>query len=158
VTIRLTTIVVLISLSAVASACHGGSPTGASTSFPTSGISSSDLAVTAVDISDAGQDALGRWQYSATVHLRETANIDVTVTSLAAWAVLGSTVLAQQRDDRLALSVPANSTNTATLALVIDTRVESTALRVEATVWFRDANGRSGVVSNSPGCRGCWDY
>jgi hypothetical protein len=157
VAIRLTTIVVLISVSAVASACHGGSPTGASTS-PTSGISSSDLAVTAVDIFDAGQDALGRWQYSATVHLRETANIDVTVTSLAAWAVLGSTVLAQQRDDRLALSVPANSTNTATLAFVIDTRVESTALRVEATVWFRDANGRSGVASNSRGCRGCWDY
>jgi hypothetical protein len=114
--------------------------------------------VTSVDISDAGQDALGHWQYKATGHLRETANIDVTVTSLAAWAVLGSTVLAQQRDDRLALSVPANSTNNVTLAFVIDTRVESTALRVEATVWFRDANGRSGVASNSPGCRGCWNY
>jgi len=109
-------------------------------------------------VSDAGQGALGDWQYKVTVHLRETGGVDMTVTNIQVQALFGSNILATGSVIPM-LSVLGNSSSDAGLVFAADTHVaDLSALTVGMTAQFRDANGNTGSVSNSFTCFGCWDY
>ena len=84
--------ILLISVWAViASGCAGGptAPTTATAPTPAPSVSTpGNLAITSVAVTDAGQDALGHWEYKVTVHLRETAGVDLTATYIYAQALV----------------------------------------------------------------------
>jgi hypothetical protein len=114
--------------------------------------------VTSAAVNDAGQDALGNWQYKFTVFLRETGGVNTTVTNLHVQARLGSDFLASASAIPM-VSVFANSSGEAGLIFAANTHVTSLAtLTVDMTVQFTDANGNTGAISSSGSCFGCWDY
>ena len=69
-----TTVVFVVAISALFLACSNNGPTAPSNNSPTppSSSSLSDLKITLMTVSDAGQDASGHWQYNGTVRLLET--------------------------------------------------------------------------------------
>ena len=154
--------IVLISvLTVIASGC-AGEPTAPSTrgnaGGPTAASTRGNLRITSMGISDAGQGALGDWQYKITVHLRETGGVDVTVTNIQIQALFGSNILATASVIPV-LSVSANSNSRAALVFASDTHAgDVSALTVGMTVQFRDGNGNTGSVSSSFSGFGSWDY
>jgi hypothetical protein len=151
-------IVLLSVLSVIASGCAGGGPTAPSTRGPTAASTRGNLEINSVGVSDAGQGALGDWQYKVTVHLRETGGVDMTVTNIQVQALFGSNILATAGVIPM-LSVLANASSDAGVVFNADTHVSDlSALTIGMTVQFRDANGNTGSVSNSFTCFGCWDY
>ena len=72
-----------------------------------------------MSVSDAGQGALGDWQYKVTVHLRETGGVDMTVTNIKVQALLASNILATASVTPV-LSVSANSSSDAGLVFAAD--------------------------------------
>ena len=154
---RMRCIVLLSVLSVIASGCTGG-PTAPSIEGTTTPSTRGNLEINSMGVSDAGQGALGDWQFKVTVHLRETGGVDMTVTNIQVQALFGSSVLATASVIPM-LSVLANSSSDAGLVFAAATHVaDLSALTVGLTVQFRDANGNSGSVSNSFTCFGCWDY
>jgi len=150
-------IVLLSALSVIASGCAGG-PTAPSTRGTTAASTRGNLEISSMGVSNAGQGALGDWQYKVTVHLRETGGVVMTVTNIQIQALLGSNILATASVIPM-LSVLANSSGDAGLVFAADTHVaDLSTLTVGITVQFRDANGNTGSVSNSFTCFGCWDY
>ena len=148
---------VLISvLAVIASGCARGptAPSAPGAAAATRG----NLEMSYMSVSDAGQGALGDWQYKVTVHLRETGGVDMTVTSIEFQALFGSNILATANVVPV-LSVSANSSSDAALVFAADTHVgDLSKLTVGMTVQFRDAKGNTGSVTNSFTCFGCWDY
>ena len=53
-----------------------------------------NLTMTSMAVNDAGQGALGDWQYKVTVRLRETGGVDMAVTNIQFQALFGSNILA----------------------------------------------------------------
>jgi hypothetical protein len=150
-------IVLLSALLVIASGCAEG-PTAPSARGLTAASTRGDLEINSVGFSDAGQSALGDWQYKVTMHLRETGGVDMMVTNIQVQALVGSNILATANVIPM-LSVLANSSSDAGLVLAADTHVaDLSALKVGVTVQFRDANGNTGSVSNYFTCFGCWDY
>jgi hypothetical protein len=150
-------------LAVIASGCAGGpaAPTTATALTPAQSQPLStrgNLTITSVAVSDAGQDALGHWQYKVIVHLRETAGVDLTATYIYVQALSGSNILATYGSGTW-LSVSANSSSDAGLVLAADTHVgDLSALTLVVTVQFQDRNGRTGCVGNTSSSAGCWDY
>ena len=95
--------------------------------------------------------------YNGTVRLLETGGVELTVTNIQVQALLGSNILATASTVPM-VSVSANASSDAVFAFAADTHVQASALTVNATVEFRDANGNTGAVSSSFSCFGCWDY
>lgn len=91
-----TTVVFVVAIGALFSACSNNGPTAPSNNSPTppSSSSLSDLKITLMIVSDAGQDASGHWQYNGTVRLLETGGVELTVTNIQVQALLGSNILA----------------------------------------------------------------
>jgi hypothetical protein len=155
---RMRCFVLLSVLSVIASGCAGGGPTAPSTRGPTAAFTRGNLEINSMGVSNAGQGALGNWQYKVTVHLRETGGVDMTVTNIQVQALFGSHILATARAIPM-LSVLANSSSDAGVVFNADTQVSDlSALTIGMTVQFRDANGNTGSVSKSFTCFGCWDY
>jgi hypothetical protein len=159
--VRIRCTVLLSVLTLVASGCGGGTTTAPSGITAASGITPpsirGNLTMISMGVSDAGQRALGDWQYTVTVHLRETGGVDTTVTNIQVEARLGSNTLATESVIPM-LSVSANSSSDAALVFAADTHVgDLSALTVGMTVQFTDAKGNIGSVSNSFTCFGCWD-
>jgi hypothetical protein len=151
-------IVLFSVLSVIASGCAGGGPTAPSTPGTTAQSTRGNLEINSMGVSDAGQGALGDWQYKATVHLRETGGVDTTVTNIQVQALSGSNILATAGVIPM-LSVLANSSRDAGLVFAADTHVSDlSALTIGLTVQFSDANGNTGSVSKSFTCFGCRDY
>ena len=148
-------------LAVIASGCAGGptAPTTATAPTPAQSLSTrGNLTMAYMGLADAGQGALGDWQYKVTVHLRETGGLDITVTNIQCQALLGSNILSTGSVIP-ALSIPANSSRDAGLVFAADTHVGNlSALTIDMTVQFRDANGNTGSVSNSFSGFGYWDY
>ena len=156
-------IVLLSVLSAIASGCAGG-PTAPSTqgttalSGTTAPSTRGNLTITSMGVSDAGQGALGNWQYKVSVRLRETGGLDMTVTNIQVQARIDSNILATASVIPM-LSVLANSSSDAALVFAADTHVGNlSALTVDMTVQFRDANGNTGSIRCSFSGFGLWDY
>jgi hypothetical protein len=154
-----TTVVFVVAIGALFSACSNNGPTAPSNNSPTppSPSSLSNLTITLMTLSDAGQDAFGHWQYKGTVRLLETGGVQVTVTNIQVQALLGSNILATASTIPI-VSVSANSSSDAVFGFAADTHVQASALTVHVTVEFRDVNGNTGAVSSSGSCFGCWDY
>ena len=154
-----TTVVFVVAIGALFLACSNNGPTAPSNNSPTppSSSSLSDLKITLMTVSDAGQDASGHWQYNGTVRLLETGGVELTVTNMQVQALLGSDILATASTVPM-VSVSANASSDAVFAFAADTHVQASALTVNATVEFRDANGNTRTVSSSFSCFGCWDY
>ena len=156
-------IVLLAVVSVIASGCGGGftatlGPTASSTREPAAPSTRANLEIRSMGVNDAGQSALGGWQYKVDVHLRETGGVDTTVTNIQVQARLGSNILATAAVVPM-LPVLANSDGDAVLVFVADTHVaDLSALTVGMTVQFTDAKENTGSVSNSFTCFGCWDY
>ena len=109
-------------------------------------------------VSDAGLGAPGSWQYKVTVRLSETGGVDITVTHIQLQALFGSHLLANASVIPV-VSVSANSSSDAVLVFSAATHVgDLSALTVDMTVQFRDANGNTGSVSESFSGFGYWDY
>jgi hypothetical protein len=148
-------------LAVIASGCAGGPTAPRTVTAPTPSQSQStrdDLTITSVAVGDAGQDALGHWQYKVIVHLRETAGVDLTATYISVQALLGSNILATYGSGTW-LSVAANSSSDAGLVFAADTHVgDLSALTLIVTVQFQDGKGTTGCVGNSSSSAGCWDY
>ena len=142
--------IVLISvLTVIASGCAGG---------PTAPSTRGNLTITSMAVSDAGQGALGDWQYKVAVRLRETGGVNITVTNIQVQARFGSNILATASVIPV-LSVSANSSSRAALVFASDTHAgDVSALTVGMTVQFRDGNGNTGSVSSSFSGFGSWDY
>lgn len=155
----LTTVVFVVAIGALFSACSNSGPTAPSNNSPTppSSSSLSNLKITSMTVSDAGQDAFGHWQYNGTVRLLETGGVELTVTNIQVQALLGSNILATASSVPK-VSVSANASSDAVFAFAADSHVQASALTVNATVEFRDAKGNTGAVSSSFSCFGCWDY
>jgi hypothetical protein len=147
-------------LAVIASGCAGAATAPTTATAPTSARSlatPANLTITSVAVSDAGQDALGHWQYKVIVHLRETAGVDLTATYIYLQALLGSNILATYGSSTW-LSVSANSSSDAELVFAADTHVaDLSALTLVVTVQFQDGNGAR-CVANSSSSAGCWDY
>jgi len=152
-------------LAVVASGCTGGvttpSPQETTVSTtPGSAVRSThgNLLFGSMSVVDAGQAAVGGWQYKVIVNLRETGGVDMTVTNIQMQASLASNILATATLSP-GLSVPANSNGDAGLVLTVDNKVgDLSALTVYMTVQFRDANGNAGSVSGAFSGFGAWDY
>src|SRR5437762_6684223 len=144
-----TTAVCFLAVGALSSACSNNGPTAPSNNSPTAASPSSlsNLTITSMALSDAGQDALGHWQYKGTVRL-ETGDVQVTVTNIRVQALLGSDILTTASTTFM-VSVPPSSSTDAVFGFAADTHVQASALTVHVTVEFRDANGNSGAVSSS---------
>jgi hypothetical protein len=150
--------IVLISIvTVVASGCAGGT-TAPSTRPATAPSTHGNLEIISLGVSDAGQGARGDWQYKVTVRLRETGGLDITVTNIQCQALLGSNILSTGSVIP-ALSIPANSSRDAGLVFAADTHIgDLSALTVDMTVQFKDANGNASSASNSFSGFGYWDY
>lgn len=154
---RMRCIVLCSVLTVIASGCSGGTtaPSPAGTAVPST---RGNLAISSMGVVDAGQGAVGDWQYKITVSLRETGGVDMTVTNIQMQAALASKILATANITP-GLSVPANSNKDAGLVFAVDTQVgDLSALGVSMTVQFRDANGNAGSVSGVFTGFGLWDY
>ena len=120
-------IVLLSVLSAIASGC-AGAPTAPSTpattalSGTTAPSTRGNLTITSMGVSDAGQGALGNWQYKVSARLRETGGLDMTVTNIQVQARIDSNILATASVVPM-LSVLANSSSDAALVFAADTHV-----------------------------------
>jgi hypothetical protein len=154
-----TVVVFVVAIGALSSACSNNGPTAPSNNSPTplSSSSISNLKITLMTVSDAGQDAFGHWQYNGKVRLLEIGGVELTVTNIQVQALLGSNILATASTIPM-VPVSPNSSSDAVFAFAADTHVQASALTVNATVEFRDANGNTGAVSSSFSCFGCWDY
>jgi hypothetical protein len=154
-----TAFVFIVAIGALFLACSNNGPTAPSNNSPTLSSPSplSNLEITLMTVSDAGQDGSGHWQYHGTVRLLDTGALELTVTKIRVQALVGSNVLATANTIPL-VSLSANSFSDAAFAFATDTHVQVSALTVNVTVEFRDANGNTGTVSSSFSCFGCWDY
>src|SRR6476659_4608287 len=93
----LTTVVLVVAIGALSSACSNNGLTAPSKNSPTPRTSSSsaaNLKITLKTVSDAGPDAFGHWQYKGTVRLVESSGVDVTVTNIQVEALVSSNILA----------------------------------------------------------------
>jgi len=100
-------------------------------------------------VSDAGQGALGDWRYKVTARLRQTGGVDMTVTNIQVLALFGPHIVATASVIP-ALSVSANSSSDPGVVFAADIHAgDLSALAVDMTVEFRDANGNTGSVSSS---------
>ena len=72
---RMRCIVLISIVTVVASGCAGGT-TVPSTRGTTARSTRGNLEINSTGVSDAGQGALGDWQYKVTVRLRETGGLD----------------------------------------------------------------------------------
>jgi hypothetical protein len=91
-----TVVVFVVAIGALSSACSNNGPTAPSNNSPTplSSSSISNLKITLMTVSDAGQDAFGHWQYNGKVRLLEIGGVELTVTNIQVQALLGSNILA----------------------------------------------------------------
>jgi hypothetical protein len=119
-------------------------------------LSSSNLQITSVSLSDGGQGTSGQWLYDAGVSLY-AGGVSVTVTSVQVQLLMSSQVLATTSITPM-LFVPANSSREAALLLQSTTHVDVSALTAHVTVYFSDAYGHTGSVTATWSCFGCWDY
>lgn len=141
----------------VTAAC-AGSPTSPSTSAVTSAATTRGaLTVDSLGVSDVTQNSLGEWDYRVTAQLRETGGVDVTVTDIQIQALLGSTNLAADKTLPL-LPLPAHSTRQTGLVFETAIHADVSALTVNITVQFIDANGNAGSIRASFSGLGAWDY
>lgn len=142
----------------IAAGCAGGptAPTTTPTQTPASTTATrGNLVMEYMILNDAGQGALGDWQYKVTVHLSETGGVETAVTNIQLQALFGSNILATETVVPV-LSLSANSSRDEALGFSADTHVgDLSAVTVRMTVQFRDANGNLGSVSNSFSCFGC---
>ena len=151
-------IVLVSALTVIASACAGGTTAPSTRDTPTIPSSRGNLTIASMAVNDAGQDALGDWQYKVTAQLRETGGVDIMVTSIQIQARFGSKTLATASVIPL-VSVSANSSSDAALVFAADTQVGNlSALTVGMTVQFIDASGNAGSVSTAFSGFGAWDY
>ena len=138
-------------------AACAGSSTAPSTvpvaASPTHGV----LNVDSLGVSDVAQGAPGVWDYTVTAQLRETGGVDVTVTDIQIQALIGSTNLATNRTLAL-LPLPAHSTRQTRLVFEAGTHADVSAMTVNITVQFIDANGNAGSIKESFSGLGAWDY
>lgn len=118
---------------------------------------SDPLQFVSMSVSNGVRGANGGWQYTVTVELRETRGVAVTVTDIQLKARTGSTSLATTSVAPM-LSMSAYSSKDAELVFATASQVDVSALTVDMTVQFRDANGNTGSVTSSNTCFGCWDY
>jgi hypothetical protein len=163
--IRAVAPIAAILVSAVLSSCSNGrassplAPSGATDSAQTAAVTSSlaNLQITSVDVSDSGQNALGRWRYNVTVSLHDTTGVDVIVTNIDVQAFAGSTLIGTASIAPMLL-IPANSSRDTVVVLASSMHVLVSAVTPYVTVTFRDKNGNTGSVSSTSPCYGCWDY
>jgi hypothetical protein len=157
-------ILLICVLTLIASGCAGGptAPTTAPAPVPTPAPVSTPIPTTRGNLimvymilNDAGQGGHGDWQYKVTVHLTETSGVATAVTNIQFQALFASNILATGTVVPV-LPISANSSSDASLIFSTDTHVgDLSAVTVQMTVQFRDANGNIGSVSNSFTCFGC---
>jgi hypothetical protein len=141
---RMRCIVLISIVTVIASGCTGAI-TAPSTRPTTAPSTRGNLEINYIGVSDAGQGASGDWQYKVTAHLHETGGVGMTVTNIQVQALFGSNTLATASVIPV-LSVPANSSTDAGLVFTGATHVaDLSALTVDMTVQFRDANGNTGL-------------
>jgi len=147
----------VVQLLLVLAAACAGSPIAPSnltvTSTPAQGV----VKVESLGVSDVTQSALGVWYYTVTAQLRETGGVDVTVTDIQIQALVGSTNLATNSSVPL-LPLPAHSTRQTGLVFETAIHADVSALTVNITVQFIDANGNAGAIRESFSGFGYWDY
>jgi hypothetical protein len=143
-------------LTIMTSGCTGGT-TAPSTREVAAQSARGNLEINSMGVTDAGQGAPGDWQYRVRANLRETAGVDMTVTNIQIQARLGANILATASVIP-ELSVSAYSSRDTELVFAAGTHIDPSALTVEMTVQFGDANGNTGSVNSSFSCFGCWDY
>jgi hypothetical protein len=122
-------------------------PTGPDITKPTAASTWAKVQFAGLSISDAGQDPLGAWQYSATVTLRETAGVDVTVTNISYFTISGPDRLASA-SITLMSSVSANSSGDTTFVFKSDRHAQASTIDVNLAGNFKDANGHYGSFSD----------
>jgi hypothetical protein len=140
----------------IAAAC-AGSPTAPSVVGVTSTTERGILKVESLGVGDVAQSAPGGWDYTVTARLHETGGVDVTVTDIQIQVLLGSTDLVTNSTVPL-LPLPTHSVRQTELVFEAATHADVSALTVNITVQFVDANGNAGSVRESFTGFGAWDY
>jgi hypothetical protein len=155
-----TTVVFVFAIGALSSSCNNSNPTTPSNTTDNGQTSSnldSKLQFGPITYTDAEQDARGDWLYKASVNLRETGGVGVTVTNVQIQLLLDSTVLGTASGTPM-LSMTGYSSRDIALVVAADTQIQvcSPTLKWIVTVQFTDAKGKTASINTS--YSGCWDY
>jgi hypothetical protein len=153
------TVVFVFAIGALSSSCNNSNPTTPSNTTDNGQTSSnleSRLQFGPIFYSDAEQGARGDWLYKASVNLRETGGVGVTVTNVQTQLLLDSKVLGTASSTPM-LSMTAYSSRDVTLIVSAETQIQVCAptLKWIVTVQFTDAKGNTGSVNTF--YSGCWE-
>jgi hypothetical protein len=155
-----TNVVFVLAVGALSSSCSNSNPTTPSNTTDNGQTSSnldSRLQFGPISYTDAEQDARGNWLYKASVNLRETGGVGVTVTNVQTQLLSDSKVLGTASSTPM-LSMTAYSSRDIALVVAAETEIQvcSPTLKWIVTVLFTDAKGKTASINTS--YSGCWDY